>query len=96
MPDREFTTLGWAWTLNPGPFNIKEHSIIGVMASVSFSVAYSTDIILAQFVFYKQNFGIWFQLLLTISTQSLGYGIAGTMRKFLGKPSPLEFKASHH
>ncbi len=59
------------------------------MASVSFSVAYATDIILAQIVFYKQDFGIPFQLLLTISTQSLGYGIAGMMRKFLGQyPRP--------
>jgi hypothetical protein len=70
--------------LNPGPFNVKEHAIIVVMASVSFSVAYATDIILAQVIFYKQNFGIPFQLLLTISTQSLGYGIAGILRKFLG------------
>ena len=84
MPKTYFSTFGYRWTLNPGPFNVKEHSIIGVMAGVSFSVAYSTDIILAQLVFYKQNFGILFQLLLTISTQSLGYGIAGSMRKFLG------------
>ena len=55
------------------------------MASVSFSVAYATDIILAQLVFYKQDFGIVFQLLLTISTQSVGYGIAGMLRKFLGE-----------
>lgn len=84
MPQREFNTWGRRWSLNPGPFNVKEHSIIVVMASVSFSVAYSTDIILAQKVFYKQDFGLAFQLLLTISTQSLGYGIAGSMRKFLG------------
>jgi hypothetical protein len=85
MPTRRFETFGIRWSLNPGPFNIKEHSIIVVMASVSFSVAYATDIILAQLVFYKQNFGIIFQLLLTISSQSLGYGIAGIMRKFLGE-----------
>jgi hypothetical protein len=70
--------------LNPGPFNVKEHAIIVVMASVSFSVAYATDIILAQKVFYKQDFGVVWQLLLVISTQSLGYGIAGMMRRFLG------------
>ncbi|EOO04458.1 putative opt family small oligopeptide transporter protein [Phaeoacremonium minimum UCRPA7] len=85
MPKRRFNFFGLRWSLNPGPFNIKEHSIIVVMASVSFSVAYATDIILAQKVFYKQDFGIPFQLMLTISTQSLGYGIAGIMRKFLGK-----------
>ncbi|KAM3482364.1 hypothetical protein MY5147_000212 [Beauveria neobassiana] len=89
MPAREFRTCGLRWSLNPGPFNIKEHAVITVMASVSFSVAYSTDIILAQLVFYKQDFGILFQLLLTISTQSLGYGIAGVMRKFLVYPASM-------
>jgi hypothetical protein len=84
MPERKYRTFGLSWSLNPGPFNIKEHSIIVVMASVSFSVAYATDIILAQLVFYKQDFGIPWQLMLTISTQSLGYGIAGMLRKFLG------------
>ncbi|KAH7170320.1 OPT oligopeptide transporter protein-domain-containing protein [Dactylonectria macrodidyma] len=89
FPEREFNTFGIRWSLNPGPFNIKEHSIIVVMASVSFSVAYATDIILAQLVFYKQNFGIPFQLFLTISTQSLGYGIAGMLRKFLVYPASM-------
>lgn len=84
LPARRFRTFGISWSLNPGPFNIKEHSIIVVMAAVSFSVAYATDILLAQIVFYKQDFGIMFQLLLVISTQSLGYGIAGVMRRFLG------------
>ncbi|XP_044724264.1 OPT oligopeptide transporter protein [Hirsutella rhossiliensis] len=89
LPDARFNTLGLRWRLNPGPFTVKEHSVIGVMASVSFSVAYSTDIILAQLVFYKQNFGLPFQLLLTISTQSIGYGIAGVMRKFLVYPASM-------
>jgi hypothetical protein len=84
MPDISISLFGHSIPLNPGPFNIKEHSIIVVMAGVSFSVAYATDIILAQLVFYKQDFGFIFQVLLTISTQSLGYGIAGMMRKFLG------------
>ncbi|KAI5465573.1 OPT oligopeptide transporter protein-domain-containing protein [Mariannaea sp. PMI_226] len=83
------SVFGRSIPLNPGPFNIKEHSIIVVMASVSFSVAYATDIILAQVVFYKQDFGILFQLLLTISTQSLGYGIAGILRKFLVYPASM-------
>jgi hypothetical protein len=94
MPTTHHQTLGIRWTLNPGPFNVKEHSIIVVMASVSFSVAYATDIILAQTVFYKQDFGITFQLLLTISTQSLGYGIAGIMRKFLGRLADHELESS--
>jgi hypothetical protein len=83
MPKRQFNTFGLKLSLNPGPFNINEYSIIVVMASVSFSAAYATDILLAQIAFYKQDFGFLFQLLLVISTQSIGYGIAGMMRKFL-------------
>ncbi|TQS33290.1 hypothetical protein Golomagni_06372, partial [Golovinomyces magnicellulatus] len=89
MPDRHFNTFGYRLSLNPGPFNIKEHSVICVMANVSFNVAYSTDIILAQMVYYKQNFGLVFQLLLTICTQSLGYGIAGILRKYLVYPASM-------
>ncbi|KUJ19167.1 small oligopeptide transporter-like protein [Mollisia scopiformis] len=89
MPTRQFSTFGLKWSFNPGPFNIKEHSIIVVMASVSFSAAYATDILLAQIAFYKQDFGILFQLLLVISTQSIGYGIAGMMRKFLVYPAAM-------
>ncbi|KAI3343510.1 OPT oligopeptide transporter protein-domain-containing protein [Ustulina deusta] len=89
VPAKQFTLFGVTYDLNPGPFNIKEHSIIVVMASVSFSVAYATDILLAQLVFYKQNFGIIFQLLIVVSTQSLGYGIAGIMRKFLVYPASM-------
>ena len=89
LPTRQFTTFGYVWSLNPGPFNVKEHAIIVVMANVSFGTAYATDIILAQKIFYKQDFGIPFQLLLTITTSSIGYGIAGVMRRFLVYPAAM-------
>jgi OPT family oligopeptide transporter len=89
MPSRQHETFGVKWNLNPGPFNVKEHAIIVVMANVSFGTAYATDIILAQKVFYKQDFGIAFQLLLTITTSSVGYGIAGILRRFLVYPAAM-------
>ncbi|KAJ2987653.1 hypothetical protein NUW58_g4385 [Xylaria curta] len=94
VPEKRITFFGVTCDLNPGPFNIKEHSIIVVMASVSFSVAYATDVLLAQLVFYKQDFGIIFQLLTVVSTQSLGYGIAGIMRKFLVYPASMIWPAT--
>lgn len=94
MPKKQFNTLGLKWSLNPGPFNIKEHSIIVVMASVSFSAAYATDILLAQIAFYKQDFGLVFQVLLVVSTQSIGYGIAGILRKFLVYPAAMIWPAN--
>jgi hypothetical protein len=30
MPTRQFNTCGIKWTLNTGPFNIKEHAVITV------------------------------------------------------------------
>ncbi|KAF2106447.1 OPT oligopeptide transporter protein-domain-containing protein [Lophiotrema nucula] len=89
LPKKQHETFGIKWNINPGPFNVKEHAIIVVMANVSFGTAYATDIILAQKVFYKQDFGIAFQLLLTITTSSIGYGIAGVMRRFLVYPAAM-------
>ena len=94
LPNRQFNTFGLKWNLNPGPFNVKEHTVIVVMAGVSYGTAYATDIILAQVAFYKQNFGIGFQLMLVITTQSLGYGIAGIMRKILVYPAAMIWPAN--
>ena len=38
MPNREFETFGIRWNLSPGPFNMKEHTLITVMANVSLYV----------------------------------------------------------
>lgn len=41
--------------LNPGPFTIKEHVLVTIMASVGWQSAYATDIIAVQRVFYNQQ-----------------------------------------
>ncbi|PKK44010.1 hypothetical protein CI102_12853 [Trichoderma harzianum] len=58
MPDKriQLWPSGPKLDLNPRPFNIKEHSVIMIIASVALSVANATDVILAQLVFYKQDF----------------------------------------
>lgn len=85
MPSRKFKTFGLQWSLNPSPFNVKEHTIIVVMANASFAggVAYATDILLVQEIFYKQSFGWGFQMLLVITSQMIGFGLAGMVRRFL-------------
>lgn len=78
--------------LNPGPFNLKEHALITIMGNVSFGAsgaAYATDILLAQNVFYKQDFGWGFDLLAIWSTQCIGFALAGIMRKILIYPSSM-------
>ena len=89
--------IGVAWDLVmpkflvPGKFNQKEHTLITVMANVSFSggAAYSTDTILAMKAFYGFDFGWGFQLILTFATQMIGYGYAGMLRKFLVWPASM-------
>ena len=89
MPSRVFRTFGLEWSLNPGKFDLKEHGLIVIMANAAFGagVGYFTDTIVAQRGFYGQNFGWGFNILLAISTQCLGFGIAGLMRKYLVEPS---------
>ena len=89
IPSRQLSLFGLKWNTNPGSFNVKEHTVVVVMANVSLGTAYATDIILAQVTFFKQDFGILFQLLLVITSQSLGYGIAGLLRKVLVYPAAM-------
>ncbi|KZO90436.1 OPT oligopeptide transporter [Calocera viscosa TUFC12733] len=89
LPTREFTTLGCRWTLNPGPFNIKEHTLITVMANVVYGGAYATDILAVQKSFYNQSLDTGYQLLLVISTQLIGFSYAGLCRRFLVWPGAM-------
>lgn len=91
MPKKVFKSFGREWSFVPGPFNMKEHVIIVVMANVSFAggAAYSTDVLLAQIARYQFDYGWGFALLLTISTQCLGFGLAGVCRRFLVWPAAM-------
>ncbi|KAG7662811.1 uncharacterized protein J8A68_003665 [[Candida] subhashii] len=75
--------------LNPGPFNVKEHALITIMANVSFGggAAYATDILLAQNRFYNIDFGWGFALLLIWSTQCIGFAFGGIMRRIVVEPA---------
>jgi hypothetical protein len=47
----------------------------------------STQVIVEQTQFYGQKLGVDYQILLIISTQILGYAMAGLTRRFLVRPS---------
>lgn len=73
--------------LAQGNWNEKEHSCVYVSSNVSFGFAFATDVIVEQTQFYNQEASITYQLLLTLSTQILGYAFAGLTRRFLVRPS---------
>ena len=86
LPTTKFKTFGFIWSLNPGPFSIKEHVVITVMANVTFAGAYATDIVANQKLIYGQNVPWIYQILLVLSTQLIGFSLAGYLRRFLVYP----------
>ena len=84
-------------SLNPGPFNLKEHTLITVMGNVSFGGgnAYATDILLSMNNFYGTDFGWGFGLLAIWSTQCIGFSLAGLAKKILVTPSTMILSLIH-
>ncbi|KAG0243374.1 hypothetical protein BGW41_002263 [Actinomortierella wolfii] len=76
------------------PFNIKEHVLIVIMAACGTGTAYAVDIVVIQRVFYDQNFGFLANLLLIITTQMVGYGMAGILRRYLVYPAAMVWPAN--
>ncbi|KAF7732472.1 hypothetical protein EC973_003217 [Apophysomyces ossiformis] len=75
---------GW---LNPGPFNIKEHTCIFILVSSANASAYGTYILGAQELFYNNSPSAAGGIFLLFATQIVGYGIAGQLRPYLVYPS---------
>ncbi|KAF8552645.1 small oligopeptide transporter, partial [Imleria badia] len=81
-------------SLNPGPFNIKEHVLMTIMSTVSAGSAFITDIIAVQRVFYNQTYNFSYQWMLVMSTQMLGFSLGGILRRFLVQPPSMIWPAS--
>ncbi|KNZ56426.1 uncharacterized protein VP01_2405g3 [Puccinia sorghi] len=108
LPTHVFNVLGYRFSLNPGPFNAKEHLLITIMVRLSPPCrpyggqvgVYVTDLIATLRI--KRFYGLegrfsdsGFQLLMTISTQMLGLGLSGmTRRLFLVYPPMMLWPAS--
>ncbi|KAG0047140.1 hypothetical protein BGZ83_007741 [Gryganskiella cystojenkinii] len=89
LPTSSFSIAGFSMSLNPGPFNIKEHCLIGISASTAANAAYAIDILSATDLFLDHRVGVLGSLLLIITTQSVGYGMAGVLRKYLVYPAEM-------
>ncbi|KIY66407.1 OPT superfamily oligopeptide transporter [Cylindrobasidium torrendii FP15055 ss-10] len=73
-------------SVNPGPFTIKEHVLVTVMAGVGASSAYATGIVAVQRVYYNTVHPFSYQWLLVMSTQLIGFSMGGIARRFLVSP----------
>lgn len=97
LPATEWNTprflrqLGFSSTFsfNPGPFNIKEHTIILVMANAATSPGIGITFSLTSEKFYGIRHGAGFDCMLMLSGQLVGFGMAGLARRFLVAPASL-------
>ncbi|CAK7567423.1 MAG: hypothetical protein SEPTF4163_005387 [Sporothrix epigloea] len=78
-------------SLNPGPFNRKEHMLITIMAGVSYNTPYTDYIVWTQHLkqYFNQSYAgqFTYQILVALSTSLIGYGLAGLTRRFLVYPA---------
>lgn len=97
LPVREFRMphslrkigLPESWSMNPGPFNIKEHTVIIIMANVGIAppLAVNSAVAIRKFFGIQSSFG--FDILFMLSTQIIGFSFAGLCRRFLVWPAML-------
>ena len=91
LPDAGFTLFGVRHSLNLGPFNKKEHMLITIMSNVAKSAPYTNYIVWIQVLprFFNQPWAInlGYQVLIALSTNFIGYGLAGICRRFLVYPA---------
>lgn len=76
-------------SLNPGPFSIKEHSLVLVMANVSTGPAFALDYLLVGSKFYGHTYSFGFSILLVLSSQLLSFGAAGLSHRVIVQPSSM-------
>nr|XP_017258169.1 PREDICTED: oligopeptide transporter 7-like isoform X2 [Daucus carota subsp. sativus] len=90
LTDRVFFKGGrFEFSLNPGPFNVKEHVLITIFASSGAGNPYAIHIVSAVKVFYKKELTFWVSLIVIVTTQVLGFGWAGIFRRYLVEPAAM-------
>lgn len=89
-----FKGKSWEFTLNPGPFNVKEHVLITIFANSGAGTVYAIHIVTAVKVFYHQHITFCVSFLVIITTQVLGFGWAGIFRRYLVEPAAMWWPAN--
>ncbi|THY84833.1 OPT superfamily oligopeptide transporter [Aureobasidium pullulans] len=80
---------GWLRYLNPHEFNQKEHAAITIMASAAAVSALATEALAAQALFYGGYPSVGAGIFIVLSSQLLGFGVAGMLRDILVYPTKM-------
>ena len=88
LPKYRISLLGYSFSLNPGPFNIKEHALIAIMTNLVEGAAIA-DVASAMHIVYGIKWSIGKKFLLGLPIDIIGFSFAGVLRQFLVWPSSM-------
>ncbi|CAN6678868.1 unnamed protein product [Malus baccata var. baccata] len=98
LPRRKVWIRGKSYSLNPGEFNVKEHVLISIFANAGAGFgsgpAYAVNIVTIIKAFYGRKISFFASWALVITTQVLGYGWAGIIRKYVVDPGAMWWPSS--
>ncbi|CAI5759167.1 unnamed protein product [Candida verbasci] len=90
LPKWKFKIWKYEFDLNPGPYNFKEQMLASCFTSVAGGTVYVTYNVLMQKmdIYYGNKWvDVGYQVLLMLSTQFMGFGFSGLLRKFAVYPT---------
>lgn len=95
LPTRSFFKgTKFEFTMNPGPFNVKEHVLITIFANSGAGSVYAIHVVTVVKVFYRKHITFFVSLLVVMTTQVLGFGWAGIFRRYLVEPAAMWWPAN--
>ncbi|KIO28914.1 hypothetical protein M407DRAFT_229195 [Tulasnella calospora MUT 4182] len=92
LPISTWTVAGYEFSLNPGPFNIKEHTLMYLLGGLTLEGNVAPYAMGATIVWEKKyhqgsSTGLTFNFLIVLSTQILGFGLVGLCDHLLVWPA---------
>lgn len=91
LPKRTYTVFGKSFSLNPAPWNAKEHALIVVAYWGSCYTAYGLGPLSALELYYDRKLNPGWGILFLLTTQMIGYGFAGLFRDILVRPPKIYY-----
>lgn len=87
---------GLSFDTNPGRFSIKEHALVVICVNISSGAAYASGALTAIVspVYWAADYGAGFSFLFLLTTQMIGFGLAGLARRWLVYPAALIWPSS--
>ncbi|KAI9599033.1 OPT oligopeptide transporter protein-domain-containing protein, partial [Syncephalis fuscata] len=89
LPTKNYSIGAMQFYLNPGPFNCKEHMLISVAVNAGGMAAYASDVIASEEIFFDLRTSSLLNLSILLTTQFIGFGLAGYLKEFLVRPTAM-------